>query len=339
MKALVYVAPERMEIQDLPAPEAAEGQVLLRVAATGICGSDVHGFLGHSARRKPGLVLGHEAVCIIADKHAAVRDWSVGQRVVVNPLDSCGTCAACMSGRQNLCENWSLLGLDRVQGTYAEFVAVPAKQVYALSDTLADEEAVFAEPLANIVHFFRTTLSEIPDSLTIFGAGPIGMLALALARLRGISQVCVIDRVDQRLEIARRLNADCVINSAREDAAAAVKKFCPGGTEVVIDAVGVDATRRAAVASCRRGGRIVLIGMGDNEGGLPWIDLIRDEKSLLTTFAYTPRDFQTSLALLESRRLNLSAWSEVRPLEDGQASFTKMAHNPGGTLKLIFRVG
>jgi len=339
VKALVYVAPERVEIQDVPLPRAGPGEVLLKIAATGICGSDVHGFLGHSERRKPGLILGHEAIATIAEKHSSVTQWSPGQRVVVNPLMSCMSCAACLAGRQNLCANWKLLGLDRIHGTYAEFVAVPAAQLYAVSDQLSETEAVFTEPLANVVHFFRTAMSEIPESLAIFGAGPIGSLALALAKLRGIPRVCVIDRNVKRLEVSRQLKADRVINSATEDAAAAVRQWSGGqGAEFVIDAVGNDPVRKAAVKACSRGGRILLIGMAENESTLPFIEMIRDEKSLLTTFCYTPRDFVTALNLLESRSLNLSPWSETRPLEDGQASFMKMAHNPEATMKLIFKL-
>ena len=338
MKALVYVAPEKLEIQDVPKPSVRAGEVLLKISSTGICGSDVHGFLGHSERRKPGLILGHEAVATIEEKHASVSGWSLGQRVVVNPLMSCGTCAACQTGKQNLCANWRLLGLDRIHGTYAEFVSVPAAQLYAVSENLSETEAVFTEPLANVVHFFRTSIQEIPDTLAIFGAGPIGSLALAMAKLRGIARICVVDRNEQRLEAARQLKADHTINSDREDATEAVRKWAgDGGTEFAIDAVGVDATRRAAVASCRRGGRLVFVGMGENDSGLPWIDMIREEKSIFTTFCYTPKDFQTSLRLLESRRLDLTPWTEIRPLSDGQASFMKMAHNPGATLKLIFK--
>ena len=337
MKALMYIGPEKVEIQDVPTPALQPGQVLLKIAATGICGSDVHGFLGHSERRKPGLILGHEAVATVADTHATAAHWKRGQRVVVNPLVSCMACPACLAGKQNLCAHWWLLGLDRVHGTFAEFTAVPSSQIFPVSDGLSDTEAVFVEPLANVVHFFRIAMTEIPESLAIFGAGPIGSLALALAKLRGIPKVCVIDRIEERLDVARQLKADCVINSAKEDAVAAVRKFTKNGAEFVIDAVGVDATRRAGVNACARGGRLLFIGMAENDSGLPWIEMIRNEQSVFTTFCYAARDFNTALSLLESRKLDLTPWTETRSLDDGQASFMKMTHNPGGTLKLIFK--
>jgi threonine dehydrogenase-like Zn-dependent dehydrogenase len=242
-----------------------------------------------------------------------------------------------MNGRQNLCERWWLLGMDRVHGTFAEFVAAPATQLYSVSDDLPETEAVFAEPLANIVHMFRISMAEIPDSLVIYGSGPIGSLALAIAKLRGIAPICVIDKNEKRLAVSKQIGADHIINSERENAGEAVRRHCPGGAEFVIDAVGHDATRRGSVNACRKGGRIAFIGMAENDSGLPWIDMIRDEKNVITTFCFTPRDFQASLRLLESRRLKLSDWTEIRPLEEGQASFMKMTYDPGATLKLIFK--
>jgi len=336
MKALMYVGPEKVEIQDVPTPTIQSSQVLLKIEATGICGSDVHGFLGHSERRKPGLILGHEAVARVAETSSGSK-WKSGQRVSINPLVSCMKCPACLNGKQNLCANWWLIGMDRVHGTFAEFTAVPESQIFPVSDSLSDTEAVFVEPLANVVHFYRTSMTEIPESLAIFGAGPIGSLALALAKLRGIPKVCVIDRIEQRLDVARQLKADCVINSAKEDAVAAIREFTKGGAEFVIDAVGVDATRRAGVNACARGGRLLFIGMAENDSGLPWIEMIRNEQSIFTTFCYAARDFQTALSLLESRKLDLTPWTETRSLDDGQAGFMKMTHNPGGTLKLIFK--
>lgn len=337
MKALVYVAPEKVEIQDVPRPTLQPGEVLLKVSASGICGSDIHGFLGHSERRKPPLVLGHEAVATIADLHPAVKGWSRGQRVVVNPLISCLACSACLTGKQNLCREWQVLGMDRRQGTYAEYVAVPAVQLHAISDTLSEPEAVLTEPLANIVHFYRISLVEIPDSVAIVGAGTIGILALLMARLRGISRAAVVDKNAARLEVARKLGAELVVNSAQEDPVQAVRRWSGGeGAEYVVETAGIQATRRAAVHLCRRGGRLLFIGMAEMESSLPWIEMIRDEKAVFTTFAYTPRDFATSLRLIESRRVDLRAWTEARPLEDGQAGFLKMAHDPGATLKMMF---
>jgi threonine dehydrogenase-like Zn-dependent dehydrogenase len=338
MRALVYTGPGRVEIQDVAKPSAGPGDVLLQIQTAAVCGSDIHGFLGHSERRKPGLVLGHEAVATIAEVHPSVEGWKAGQRVVVNPLITCGRCAACLAGRQNLCASWKVLGLDRVQGTYAEFVALPVSCLYPFPEGLSEQEAVLTEPLANVVHYFRISMTEIPDSMTVLGAGPIGILTLALAKLRGIARVSVADTNEARLEVARRLGADAVIVSGREDPVEAVRRWSDGGTEVVVETAGITATRRQAVGCCRRGGRLVFVGLGENDSPLPWIEMIRDEKTVFTTFAYTPRDFLTALRIVASRQVDLRPWTETRRLEDGQAGFDKIAYAPGSTLKMVFEI-
>jgi threonine dehydrogenase-like Zn-dependent dehydrogenase len=338
MKALVYTGPETVQMMDVASPTMAPGEVLLKVHASGICGSDIHGFLGHSERRKPGLILGHEAVATIDKIHGSVVGWKTGQRVVINPLQTCGHCAACLSGKQNLCSDWKVLGLDRVHGTYAEFISVPAACLYPVSESLSEAEAIMTEPLANVVHFFRTTMSEVPDSLTIMGAGAIGILALSMAKLRGIAKVCVVDKNEGRLEVARQLKADHVVSCAQGDPVKAVRDWSGGGTEFVIETAGIAKTRRQAVDLCRRGGRLLFIGMAEMESSLPWIEMIRDEKAVFTTFCYTPRDFQTSLQIIEARKLDLRPWTETRPLSDGQAGFLKMSKDPGSTIKMMFKI-
>ncbi len=337
MKALVYVAPERMEMQQFPDPSPCEGEVLLQVSAAGVCGSDIHGFLGHSERRKPGLVMGHEAVATILDVHSSVAGWRRGQRVSFNPLLSCGHCRACLEGRQNLCPTWTLFGMDRLHGAYAERVAVPARQLRALSQELSEHEAVLAEPMAVVIHAFRLGLAEAPRAMAIVGGGAIGSLALILAKQRGISKVCVVDVNAARLEVARRLGADLAVNAAQVDAVAVVRDWSSGGADVVVEAVGTAGTRRTAVALAAKGARLVMLGLAENDTPLPWIDTIRNEQTLVTSFAYAPRDFLDSVDLLESRKVDIRDWTELRPLDDGQAGFLKMARDPGATLKLVLK--
>jgi threonine dehydrogenase-like Zn-dependent dehydrogenase len=337
MKALVYTGPERMELQDFPEPAPGEGEVLLEVVAAGVCGSDLHGFLGHSERRKPGLVMGHESIATILDTHR-VDGWKKGQRVCFNPLVTCRRCPACLSGRQNLCPSWTIFGMDRLHGTYAQRVAVPARQLHALSDGLSDEEAILAEPMAVVLHAFRIAFGgEPPRSLAIVGGGAIGSLSLVLARLRGVAKVAVIDVNEDRARAAQRLGADLVVNAARQDAAARVRDWAEGGAEAVVEAVGSAVTRRQAVAVAAKGARLLFLGLAENDSPLPFMDMVRNEQSVFTSFCYAPRDFQDSVALLESRKVDIRAWTESRPLADGQAGFLKMAKAPGATLKLMLR--
>jgi len=333
MKALVLTGKERVEMQEVPAPQPAAGEVLLRVSTAGICGSDIHGFLGHSPRRKPGLILGHEAVGVIAELRTGVKNLRTGQRVYVNPLISCGKCEACASGKENCCASWRLLGMDRVHGAYAEFVAVPASQLRAIPEKVSDERAVWAEPLANIVRCFRISMNEKPRSMAILGAGTMGALGLTLAKARGIEKVVIVDKNEARLNAASQIGADIVINVDRDSAKEKI-----GTVDYVFDAVGVSSMRRLSLDICKRGGRIGFLGMGENETTLPFIDMIRNEQAIFTSFAYTPADFAESVRLIESGCGPLLKWMETRNLEEGQESFLKMAREPGGVLKLLFKI-
>src|SRR5438093_11056491 len=315
MKALVYVGPEKVEMQHLPDPAVREGEVLLKVAAAGICGSDLHGFLGRSERRQPGLVMGHETVARVADAHPSVTGWHRAQRVCFNPLVSCGSCGACLSGRQNLCPDWRVFGMDRLHGTYAELISVPVRQLHPLPESLPEPEAILVEPMAVILHAFRISLAEPPETVAVFGAGPLGALALVLARLRGVPRICVVDVNAERLEVARTLGADRTIDASRENAPEAVRAWAGGGTDYVVEAVGHTQTRQAAVAAAAKGGRIVFLGLAEHDSILPWTNIIRDEKAVFTSFAYAPRDFQASVRLIEARRFDLKPWTDILPLE------------------------
>jgi threonine dehydrogenase-like Zn-dependent dehydrogenase len=339
MKALVYLGPERMEIEDFPTPTPGHGEVLLKISAAGICGSDIHGFLGHSERRQPGLVMGHETVATVAETGAGVTGWRVAQRVCFNPLVSCRSCPACLGGRQNVCPDWKIFGMDQLHGTYADYVSVPACQLLSLPESLPEAEAILAEPLAVAIHAFRVSLFDAPRTMAIVGGGPLGCLALVLAKLRGVENVCVIDVNDKRLAAARALGADLLVHSGREDTREVLRAWTSGrGSEHVVEAVGHAATRRMAVDACARGGRLLFLGLAENDSALPWIEMTRNELSVFTSFAYTPRDFDASVRLLASRPFDLKPWTLTMPLAEGEAAFRKMAHDPGATLKLMLSV-
>jgi threonine dehydrogenase-like Zn-dependent dehydrogenase len=225
--------------------------------------------------------------------------------------------------------------MDRLHGTYAERIAVPARQLYALSDDLPEAEAILVEPLAVVVHAFRISLAEPPETVAVFGAGPLGVLALVLAKLRGVPRVCVVDVNQERLEVARTVGADVVIDATRENAVDAVRAWAVGGADYVVEAVGVDATRRAAAAAAARGGRIAFLGLAEHDSGLPWTTLVREEKAIFTSFAYAPRDFAAAVRMIEARRFDLKPWTEVLPLDRGQEGFLKMVRAPGATLKMM----
>ena len=328
MRALVYTAPGKVEMEDQPRPSRQPGEAEIAVEAAGICGSDISGFLGHSALRRPPLVLGHELVGRLPG----------GQRVVANPLISCSQCDACLSGAQNLCASWKLLGLGSTPGSFAEYVALPGSQVYPIPDSLSSGHAIFAEPLANIVHLFRLVSPAKGFSLAIVGAGTMGALALCVALRSGAREVLAMDVNDRRLETMLKLGASATVNAGRPDSAAQAMKLSSRGFDVVIDASGSADARQAAFDLCRPGGQVALLGMGAQTSELNFVASIRKEHRVVMSFAYTPIDFRRSLDLLIAGEINLKLWTSRMPLENGQQAFEQMSHNPGDCLKMLLDV-
>ncbi|MGA2807458.1 MAG: alcohol dehydrogenase catalytic domain-containing protein [Terracidiphilus sp.] len=328
MRALVYTAPRQVALEDRPRPLPAPGECEIAVRAAGLCGSDISGFLGHSRRRVPPLVLGHELVGHTGD----------GRRVVANPLVSCGRCTACLSGAQNLCSSWKLLGLDRTEGCYQEFVSLPETQIYAIPDDLSDARAIAVEPLANIVHLFRIAAPLPFFRMGIVGGGTMGSLALLTALRLGVREVLVQDVSEIRLATVRKMGATLAVNTATEEGRAEASRFAGPGLDLVLDASGITAARQAAFDICRPGGLVVLLGMGQERSEIDFISSIRKEHRVAMSFAYTPGDFERALKLLTAGEIDLSPWTVEMPLEDGQQAFDKMTTAPGDTLKMMLRV-
>ena len=328
MRALTYTAPRQVVMEDHPRPIPGPGETEISIAVAGICGSDVSGFLGHSARRVAPLVLGHELVGRRAD----------GQRVVVNPLLSCGHCSACVSGAQNLCSSWKLLGMDQTAGCYAEYIAIADSQIYPIPDALPDQRAALAEPLANIVHLFRIASPAPFFRMGIVGGGTMGALALLTALRLGVREILVQDVSEHRLAVVRAMGATLAVNAATEDGRSEARRFAGHGLDLVLDASGSEAARQSAFDLCRPGGLIVLLGMGKQKSEIDFVTSIRKEHRVAMSFAYTPVDFERSLSLLTSGQVDLTPWTVELPLEEGQKAFDIMTTTPGGTLKMLLRV-
>jgi 2-desacetyl-2-hydroxyethyl bacteriochlorophyllide A dehydrogenase len=329
MRALVYTAPGKVEMEERPRPELHPGDEEIAIEFAGVCGSDISGFLGHSPLRRPPLVLGHELV-------GRLRD---GRRVVANPLLSCGQCDACISGAQNLCDSWKLLGLGTTAGTFAEHVALPSAQVYEIPDSLSAELAILAEPLANIVHMFRMVAPPPFFRLAIVGAGTMGALALSTSLRIGARDVLVTDINDERLGTMRKLGASTTVNATNADEVADAQSEAGRGYDIVVDASGSAAARQMAFDLCRPGGQVVLLGMGAQRSEINFVTSIRKEHRVAMSFAYTPLDFRRALDLLIAGEIDLTRWTTRMPLEQGQEALARMSHSPGVALKMMLEVG
>jgi 2-desacetyl-2-hydroxyethyl bacteriochlorophyllide A dehydrogenase len=326
MRSLVYTAPRQLNIEDYPRPHPAAGEVEIAVAVAGICGADISGFLGKSRRRTPPLILGHELVGHTAE----------GRRVVVDPLSSCGHCTDCQSGRENLCPNLRLLGMDPLPGCFADFVAVPRLHVYEIPEELADARAILAEPLANIVHVFRLAAAQLEFRMGIVGAGVMGALALKMALRLGAREVLVEDIDERRVAAARLIGATLAVNPESDGGDA--RSFAGRGLDLVLDACGTEDARQQAFDLCRPGGTVVLLGMAKERSELDFVAVIRKEQRVLMSFGYTPVDFARSLEMLAADEIDLGKWVMEMPLEDGQKAFEKMTGARSDTLKIILRV-
>lgn len=326
MRALIYAAPRRLIVEDCPRPDPAGGEVEIAVAVAGICGADISGFLGRSRYRTPPLILGHEMV----------GRTPQGHRVVVDPVIGCGGCAHCRNGQTNLCPSLQLLGMDPLPGCFAEFVAVPETQVYEIPESLTDAQAIYAEPLANVVHLFRLAAPGPRFRMAIVGAGTMGSLALKMALLLGASEVLVEDVDEVRLIAARKMGASrAVIHEAENGDAGGLE---PDGLDLVLDACGEEKARQRAFDLCRPGGTVLLLGMAKRRSGLDFNASIRKEQRALMSFGYTAEDFRRSLDLLVAGEMDMKEWTAEMPLEDGQAAFEQMSGSRGNTLKMLLRV-
>jgi threonine dehydrogenase-like Zn-dependent dehydrogenase len=324
MKALVYLGPGRMELQDLPEPEPGPNEARVRVSIAAICGSDLHGFREASPRRIPPLVMGHEVVGTVEAVGGSVDASLEGTRVVVMPVVSCGTCARCVEGRPNLCPQRQLMGMN-FPGGFAESFAIGASQLLPVPAGLDDEEGSLTEPFANSIHSVERAV-RTGDDVVVIGAGPIGLLAVRAAVLADAARVFAVDTVADRLELAR---AQGGIPVDASEAAATLDEATSGtGVDAVIDAAGYPSTWELALSAVRWGGRIDVIGLGAVEGPISYHAVVSKGLTVVGSYACVRSDFDRALQLLADGSADVTSWITRMPLADGQAAFEGLVENP-----------
>src|SRR2546423_3787832 len=273
MKVLLLSEYKHLEIADRPEPTWGPGEVLVRVAACGICGSDVRGYDGSSGRRIPPIVMGHEAAGRVSKIGAGVTGFREGDRVTFDSTIYCGACGPCRGGEVNLCDNRQVLGVScsdyRRAGAFAEYVVVPSRIVYRLPDNLSFAEAAMLEAVAVAVHAVSLTQISPSSTALVLGAGMIGLLVVQALRVAGCSGVLVADIDGSRLKLARDVGATAVLSAEAGFVAQVMQLSGRAGVDVAVEAVGRNETVGAAIESVRKGGTVVLVGNISPEITLP----------------------------------------------------------------------
>lgn len=335
MRALHYPAFEQLEIRDVDVVPPRPDEVRLKVAACGICGSELESFKNRSPRRPPPLVMGHEFCGTIAEVGAEVRDWQPGARVVSNSLVPCGKCVRCTRGDTHLCADRQIFGMHR-PGAFAEYVNVPARCLIPWPENLPAESAALAEPMANGIHVVRVSRHLPAATALMIGAGPIGLFCQqALQVLRG-SRVYVADLSPERLAVAKKLGAVRVINPREEDVAKVILAETGGeGADLTVDAVGGAITKKTSLEALRPGGASVWIGLHENTVTLDTYGITLPEKQVLGTYAATIEELKQALDLMAAGKIETLSWVQRFSLEDGVTAFRRMLAAKGADIKAV----
>ncbi|WP_461138109.1 galactitol-1-phosphate 5-dehydrogenase [Spirosoma pomorum] len=342
MKALVLTEYNHFELQDVDKPTIKPNEVLVRVQAVGICGSDVHGMDGSSGRRIPPIVMGHEASGIIAEVGSDVKDWSTGDRVTfdstVYALDDWYS----RRGMYNLSDGREVVGVStpdfKRQGAFAEYVTVPQHILYAIPDNVTFTQAALVEPVAVALHAVSLTPIQINDSAVVVGAGMIGLFVIQALKLAGCATIIAIDLDDDRLALAKELGATHSINARSADVAQQVQALTHGrGADVSFEVVGAGPTVKTAIDCVRKGATVTLVGNLAPTVEIPLQAVVTRQLRLQGSCAING-EYEAALALIASGRMNIEAiLSAEVPLAEGADWFKRLYDKEKGLIKVVLK--
>jgi L-iditol 2-dehydrogenase len=343
MKALLLTAPSQLGLVDFPDPQPAAGEVLVRVRACGICGSDIHGWDGSTGRRRPPLIMGHEAAGEIAVVGPEVEGWSQGERVTFDSTISCGECAYCRAGQVNLCDHRRVLGVApaeyRQHGAFAEYVVLPARILYRLPAGLTFAHAAMVEPVSIAIHAVQRVRLAPADTAVVVGSGLIGLFVVQALRWAGAKRIIAVDLEPKRLALARELGATDTLQSDACDVPAEVARLTGGaGANVAFEVVGVSPTLQLALACLRRGGSAVLVGNLAPKTDFPLQAVVTRELSLFGSCA-SAGEYPLCLELIARGLIRVEPMiSAVAPLAEGAEWFRRLSARDGGQyMKVILQ--
>jgi L-iditol 2-dehydrogenase len=342
VKALVLTEYGRLSVNDVEMPRIAPDEVLVRVGACGICGSDVHGMDGSTGRRIPPIIMGHEAAGVIAEVGGSVSGWKVADRVTFDSTVYCGACWHCLRGEVNLCDQRRVLGVScaefRRDGAFAEYVAVPSRILYRVPDGLSLEKAAMVEAVSVAVHAVKRTHLERSASVAVMGAGMIGLLVVQVLKAVGCRRIIAIDLDPERLALSLRLGATDAIGADSAEVAADVRRICDGrGADAVFEVVGMAHTFATAVECARKGGSVTLVGNAEPRVAMPLQAVVTRQITLIGTCA-SAGEYPECLDLIASGKVNVTDFmSAVAPLGEGARWFERLRAKEKGLMKVLLK--
>ena len=320
MMALVYDGVKTLVYRSMPKPQPADDVNVIKIEAVGICGSDMHAFLGHDERRPAPLILGHEAAGVVESGPLQ------GKRVTINPLVACGACSACLEGRENLCPNRQIISMLPRQGAFAQYVSMPSDNLVEIQEGVSFDHAALAEPLAVCWHGVRLGLDALygdPSTARVLvqGGGAIGVGTALSLSIFGVQSITVAEINPLRRAEVSKIGPFNVVDPT--------DGLDPSSFDLVIDCVGFGSTRRDASTLVKPGGVIVHVGLGDSSEGLDVRRLTLQEITFIGVYTYTPKDFRDTAQAIFNGHFGPLDWIEVRDLSQGQQAFEDIL---GGTV-------
>ena len=340
MNALLLKNYMELELTDMPRPGIGSEDLLIKVRACGICGSDVHGFDGSTGRRIPPIVMGHEAAGVVEEVGAAVRDFRPGDRVTFDSTIYCGECFFCTRGEVNLCDNRQVLGVSpgeyRRHGAFAEYVAVPRRICYKLPDSVPFEHAALIEAMSVAVHGVNLTPVSLGDTGVVVGSGMVGLLVIQALRLAGCGRIIAVDVDDAKLALAKQLGADEGVNAKKADVPAFVRERTGGrGAAVALEVVGATEPVQTAIASVRKGGAVTLVGNLSPTIELPLQSVVTRQIRVMGSCA-SAGEYPACIELLSRGAVRVAPLiSAVAPLAEGPEWFQRLYRHEPNLMKVI----
>lgn len=342
MKALVMNEYNQLTYQEVPTPSIKDNEVLVKLQACSVCGSDVHGFDGSTGRRRPPVIMGHEAAGIISVCGKDVKNYAVGDRVTFDSTVYCNECLMCREGKVNLCSNRQVLGVSCAEynraGCFAEYVSVPEYILYRVPNNVSFVQAAMIEPLSVAYHAATRTQIGPGDCVAVVGVGTIGLLTLQVVKSFGASNIIAVDIDDSRLALAKENGATYCINSGDGDALERIRSIS-GGVDVAIDATGIESTVNLCIMSAKLDGRVVLIGNVSPSVNFPLQFVVVHQISIFGSCA-SAGEYPACLELISKGLVKVDSMiSKIVPLSEGDYWMKKLYKREDGLSKIVFRCG